>query len=138
MNIVGKIISAVKICNYPGRSRVARLVMYNTNTYLYKEYYVRIPIITDVITDFLVCAYILCITIFLIIIWASGNFLKMIYIQFKYQLIGKISRLCINTGTCSRTFKANSIIWEHACHEQAFRAWHDCTHAQRFSVVLVE
>ena len=29
MNIVGKIISALKICHYPGRSRVTRLVSHN-------------------------------------------------------------------------------------------------------------
>ena len=28
--------------------------------------------------------------------------------------------------------------WELACPEQAFRAWHDCTHMRRFSVVLVK
>ena len=30
-NIVGNIISAEKICNYPGRSRVTRLVQYMDN-----------------------------------------------------------------------------------------------------------
>ena len=87
----------------------------NTNTYLCTAYDVRIHIITVIITHFLFVrnshAITLCIYCYnFIIIGTSGNLFKIINIQFKYQIIVIISRLCSNKATYSHTRKAHSLM----------------------------
>ena len=118
-------------------------IIYNTNTYFWTVYNVRIPIITVIITDVWCVrksqAVTLCMYLYhFITIGASGNFFKIINTHFRYQIIVIISRLCSNTVIYIAVHAMPTAWWELACLEQAFRAWHDCTHMRRFSVVLVK
>ena len=118
-------------------------IIYNTNTYFWTVYNVRIPIITVIITDVWCVrksqAVTLCMYLYhFITIGASGNFFKIMNTHFRYQIIVIISRLCSNTVIYIAVHAMPTAWWELACLEQAFRAWHDCTHMRRFSVVLVK
>ena len=104
-------------------------IIYNTNTYLWTAYNVRIPIITVIITYF--CCVrkshdvTLCLCFYhFITIGASWIFLEIINTQFRYQIIVLISMLCSNRVMCIAVHATPTAWWELACLEQAYTSVH--------------